>query len=89
MTLKWVISGLVQGVGFRWYVKRRADRLGLKGWVKNLPTGQVEVVAEGPEEALRQLEEFLHKGPPAARVDGVEKWQISDEVIDDNFFDIR
>jgi acylphosphatase len=57
--------------------------------VKNLPTGQVEVVAEGPEEALRQLEEFLHKGPPAARVDGVEKWQISDEVIDDNFFDIR
>jgi acylphosphatase len=89
VTLKWVISGLVQGVGFRWYVKRRADRLGLKGWVKNLPTGQVEVVAEGPEEALRQLEEFLHKGPPAARVDGVEKWQISDEVIDDNFFDIR
>lgn len=89
MTLKWVISGLVQGVGFRWYVKRRADRLGLKGWVKNLPTGQVEVVAEGPEEALRQLEEFLHKGPPAARVDSVEKWQISDEVIDDNFFDIR
>lgn len=80
---------MVQGVGFRWYVKRRAERLGLKGWVRNLPGGQVEVVAEGSEEALRELEEVLKKGPPAARVDRVERLYVSNEVIHDNGFDIR
>ncbi|GBD33363.1 MAG: hypothetical protein KatS3mg081_0449 [Gemmatimonadales bacterium] len=89
MTARWVIYGLVQGVGFRWFVKRRADRLGLKGWVRNLPGGQVEVVAEGPEETLRELEEILKKGPPAARVDRVERSHMSDELVTDNFFDIR
>lgn len=80
---------MVQGVGFRWYVKRRAERLGLKGWVRNLPGGQVEVVAEGSEEALMELEEVLKKGPPAARVDRVERLYVSDEVVHDNVFDIR
>lgn len=89
MALRWVISGLVQGVGFRWYVKRRADQLGLTGWVKNLPNGQVEVVAEGPDDSLAAMEELLRKGPPAARVARVEKSQISAEVLTDKSFLIK
>lgn len=89
MAVRWVISGLVQGVGFRWYVKRRADHLGLRGWVRNLPNGQVEVVAEGPHDSLAAMEELLHKGPPAARVTRVEKFQISAEVVTDNSFAIK
>ncbi len=80
---------MVQGVGFRWYVKRRADRLGLKGWVRNLPAGQVEVVAKGSEEALTELEELLKKGPPAARVEKVERSYVSDELVHHNFFAIK
>jgi acylphosphatase len=89
VTVRWLISGLVQGVGFRWYVKRRADRLGLAGWVRNLPAGQVEVVAKGPEEILAEFQELLEKGPPAARVERVEKWRISDELVGDNCFEIK
>jgi acylphosphatase len=62
------VQGSVQGVGFRWFVQREAARLGLVGWVMNRRDGSVEVVAEGPEEALEQLVERLRAGPSGAAV---------------------
>ena len=58
------VSGRVQGVNFRWNTRQRASELNLTGWVRNLPDGEhVEVVAEGPEDRLRDLVRFLHNGP--------------------------
>ncbi len=66
------VSGRVQGVFFRATTRDRARALGLSGWVRNLPDGRVEFVAEGEEEDLRELISFLHVGPPGARVDSLE-----------------
>ncbi len=65
------VSGLVQGVGFRWFVRREADGLGVAGWVANLPDGSVQVVAEGPDAAVEALLDALREGPPGAWVKGV------------------
>ena len=65
------VSGIVQGVGFRWFVRERARRLGLSGWVRNLPDGSVEVVAAGDDGQLALLKEELRRGPPGAVVDGL------------------
>ncbi len=67
-----IISGIVQGVFFRSTMKRMADILGVKGWVKNRWDGKVEAVLEGEESAVEKLIEWAHKGPPYARVDKVE-----------------
>jgi acylphosphatase len=67
-----VVSGLVQGVFFRQSTVDEARRLGVSGWVRNLPDGRVEVVAEGGREALEGLVRFCRRGPPAARVEDVE-----------------
>ncbi len=66
------VRGMVQGVGFRWFVQREAARLGLDGWVANQADGSVEVVAEGPETALGELVLMLWEGPPGASVGGVD-----------------
>ena len=66
------VYGIVQGVGFRNFVKRHADRMGIKGYAMNLPDGSVEVVAEGQEELLRKLLEYIKQGPPAAVVEKVD-----------------
>ena len=66
------ISGRVQGVFFRSNTKRIADNLGIKGWVRNLPDGRVEVVAEGKKDRIDDLIKFLKKGPEAGIVDNVE-----------------
>ena len=66
------VVGRVQGVGFREWTRRTAERLGLVGSVRNLPDGSVEVQAAGSEEGMRRLEEGLQRGPLAARVDRVE-----------------
>ena len=66
------ISGLVQGVWFRASTRDRARALGVDGWVRNLPDGRVEVVAEGPRQAVDALIEFCRQGPGPARVDDVE-----------------
>ncbi len=67
-----VVSGLVQGVAFRAYTVDEARRLGVRGWVRNLPDGRVEVEAEGGRDALLALIRSVERGPPAARVEGVE-----------------
>ena len=63
MTTRFLVSGVVQGVGFRWFVARHARALGLGGYAQNLPDGRVEVVASGGEPtALTRLEELLRCG---------------------------
>ncbi len=66
------VRGTVQGVGFRWFVLRNASRLGLTGWVANAADGSVRVVAEGPPDAIADLEALLAEGPPGARVARVD-----------------
>jgi acylphosphatase len=64
-------TGLVQGVGFRWFVRERARRLGLAGWVRNLPDGSVEVAAAGEDGQLELLKGELLRGPPGAVVEAL------------------
>jgi acylphosphatase len=66
-----IVSGRVHGVGFRYFVNEAARREGVRGWVRNLPDGRVEVLAEGDEESVDRLERHVRRGPPAARVDDV------------------
>jgi acylphosphatase len=66
------VSGRVQGVAFRAYTREEATILGLSGWVKNLPAGTVQVVAEGDRDKVEALIDWCREGPPAAQVDGVE-----------------
>jgi acylphosphatase len=73
LTRRFVVRGRVQGVGFRWFVEREAQLLGLAGWVRNNYDGSVEVLATGNREQLAQLRERLQIGPRAARVDQVEE----------------
>lgn len=70
---KYLISGRVQGVGFRFFAEREAHRLGIRGYVRNLGDGSVEVYAAGAPEALRALSARLAEGPRAAEVAGVEE----------------
>jgi acylphosphatase len=70
------IHGRVQGVGFRYFTQREAQKLGLSGWVRNLRSGQVEIAAEGSKDDLQSLLDAVGDGPPMARVERVdEKWK--------------
>lgn len=89
MTTRFVISGLVQGVGFRWFVARHARSLGLTGFARNLPDGSVEVVVDGPEEAVPELERLLRAGPANAQVRQVERSSEPGTLSVGKSFDIR
>ncbi len=67
-----IISGRVQGVFFRYNTKKIANELGLGGFVRNLPDGTVEIVAEGEEEKINKLIDFCKIGPRAAEVIGIK-----------------
>jgi len=67
-----VVSGLVQGVWYRAYTERTAMALGLKGWVRNMPDGNVEAVMEGPRAAIEMAILECKKGPPSSRVENVK-----------------
>lgn len=72
------VHGRVQGVGFRYYTRSMAHRLGVYGYVMNLADGSVRVEAEGSEAAVRKFAEWLKKGPPSARVGTVDlSWRQS------------
>lgn len=66
-----LVSGNVQGVGYRFFAQRHASGQGLAGYVRNLPDGAVEVVAEGPRAALLRYMDALHQGPSGGEVDRV------------------
>ena len=70
---RYLVTGRVQGVGYRYFVLREAERLGVAGFARNLPDGRVEVVAEAAEDALTELEARLRRGPSFAAVDAVER----------------
>lgn len=71
-----IVKGRVQGVFFRASTQREAKRLGLSGWVKNLPDGGVEIVAEGEDDSLKDFLGWVQRGPTSARVDRVEtRWR--------------
>ena len=66
------VSGLVQGVFYRQSAKEKSEKLGLTGWVRNLPDDRVEIVAEGEEEKIKELIDWAKEGPPSARVENLE-----------------
>ena len=71
-----LIKGRVQGVWFRNNTQQEANNLGLKGWVKNLPDGQVEAVFEGEKNTVDKMIQWCHRGPRFARVDSIDvKWE--------------
>ncbi len=74
---RYLLSGRVQGVGFRYFTEAAAAREGLHGWVRNLPDGRVEISAEGEAEAIERFERLVNHGPRGALVSDV---QVHDEL---------
>jgi acylphosphatase len=74
---RFLVRGRVQGVGYRYFVLRKAEALGLSGFARNLPDGVVEVVAEGDERTLVELETLLKEGPAFASVSHVERQAVA------------
>jgi acylphosphatase len=73
-----IVHGRVQGVNFRYYTRQTAQQLDITGWVRNRNDGTVEVIAEGNEQALQSLIDFLKTGPAGARVDRLDvEWDES------------
>lgn len=86
-TYRYVVSGRVQGVGYRYFALKCAEQLGVAGFVRNTPDGSVEVIAEGSDELLAQLEGRLKEGPSFARVENVERIALA--ARGDSGFHIR
>jgi len=75
--VRWLLTGRVQGVGFRYFVRQTARELGVAGRVRNLPGGEVEVEAAGDPPTLARLRERLRQGPPGARVAHLDEQELS------------
>jgi len=86
---KIIVAGCVQGVGFRAFTQKEAHRLGINGFVKNLPDGRVEIVAEADAEKLQDLLAWCHQGPLLARVDSVEVCEWDSQASLQGFAIIR
>ena len=83
---QWVVAGRVQGVWFRESTRRHVEALGgIRGWVRNLSDGRVEVVAEGAADRLESLRAFLSEGPDLAAVEGVTEMPDPPELELDDF----
>ena len=78
---RYLVSGRVKGVFYRGSAQRQAKQLGLKGWVRNLSDGRVEMLAFGDEDSLDMIEKWLEIGPEYAKVTNIE-------VIDENISDV-
>lgn len=86
---RWVLSGRVQGVGFRWFVLRRAEALNIRGWARNLADGRVEVVGKGSPDRMELFDSALREGHRMSRVENVDKTSIPHEDVYDNGFYIK
>lgn len=91
---RYIVRGRVQGVGFRYFVERTANGLGVAGWVRNTEESTVEVLAMGTEQQLADFRKQLEQGPRASRVDGVEESEATPELtlqekFDRNRFEIK
>lgn len=86
---RYLVSGMVQGVGFRWFVQREARRLEMSGYVKNLHDGRVEVLAVGATEKLAALRQLLERGPVGARVTEVSEQEAAPGQCDRAGFGIE
>jgi acylphosphatase len=82
------IRGRVQGVFFRETARQQAERLGVRGWIRNLPDGDVEAVVEGPEDRLEAFARWAHEGPPAAQVEEV-RWADGEATGEFDRFEVR
>ena len=78
---RFIVQGIVQGVFYRASTREQATHLGLRGQAKNLPGGEVEVLAIGDAAALAALEQWLQRGPPAAKVASVERQDLAEDAI--------
>lgn len=87
--VRFVVSGRVQGVGFRWFVRAEALPLGLNGWIRNREDGAVEGEVEGRADAIDALEACLEVGPASAIVTNVDISEISDDLPSYKRFEIR
>lgn len=81
------VSGRVQGVYFRAWTQQQARDIGVSGWVRNVPDGTVEVLAQGSDDQLQALQSVLHQGPPAGRVDDLQCTTVDHEQLEG--FEIR
>lgn len=79
------VTGRVQGVGFRWFVKETARRLDLAGWVRNDPDGSVLIETEGPVDDVERLRSAVRKGPPGAWVEAVRELSAGDGELPARF----
>lgn len=76
------ITGIVQGVNFRFTARDRANSLGLAGFAKNLPDGSLEILVQGDEDAIASFVSWCHQGPPAAKVENVHtEWENAAVVL--------
>ena len=85
IAVRLLIRGRVQGVGYRWWARGEARRLGLDGWVRNLADGSVELLAAGPPAAVAELEDVCRRGPPSARVSGIERSRADADAVAPGF----
>jgi acylphosphatase len=84
-----LVSGAVQGVGFRWFTRRAAQRHGLAGWVRNRDDGSVEIAASGPDEALERFLAEVRRGPSGAYVQSVRNLPVDSSAPLDYPFSIH
>lgn len=77
---RFVISGMVQGVGFRYFAQRSAAKHQIKGYVKNLPDGSVEALVQGPEKNVNGFRDDIATGPRFSRVDHIEELVLELDV---------
>ena len=90
---RYLVAGEVQGVGFRNYTCKKAQQIGVRGWVRNLQDGRVEALAQGSKEQLSDFEQYLKRGPQTAKVTVIEVFEDPGQELKmsklSEFFEIR
>lgn len=79
-TLRWIVTGRVQGVSYRFFTRRAAQDMGISGWVRNLPDGTVEAQLRGDAEQVETLRKQLNKGPSMGRVDAIFEEKLAPDT---------